>query len=313
MASPASGAPAAPGHLLGATDSAFTVRNTGSYLVLSVVRGPAFEALRAALRAGLGAVDGVERFRGASMRLDVTQRDVDLYELRRLIHFLKDELGIHIVGVVCATANLQRFVERELKVKVHLEAPTPVAVPAPEPAPEPPTLPDGPRVDADAPTVTTEPPAAAEVVPERAGASEAPTEVASGAEPEGNAAGGGRVLTIGGTVRSGAVVRFAGDVHVFGDVNPGGQVVAGGNIVVFGALKGLAHAGSRGDERAFVLAFDMRPSQLRLAGTFLGERRAGADRDHRQFLPEIASIVGSEIIIEPFRGRLPGHVSKESA
>lgn len=66
-------------------------------------------------------------------------------------------------------------------------------------------------------------------------------------------------------VRSGQVLHVEGDLLLVGDVNPGGTVVAGGNLFVLGALKGIAHAGYRGNKNAVIAASLMKPSQLRIA------------------------------------------------
>lgn len=67
------------------------------------------------------------------------------------------------------------------------------------------------------------------------------------------------------TLRSGALIEFDGNIIVFGDVNPGAQLIASGNILVMGYLKGIAHAGSKGDVKAFVAANRLEPIQLRIA------------------------------------------------
>lgn len=67
------------------------------------------------------------------------------------------------------------------------------------------------------------------------------------------------------TVRSGQRVVSSGHVVVLGDVNPGGEVVAAGDIVVMGTLRGLAHAGALGDERAVIAALRLEPMQIRIA------------------------------------------------
>lgn len=113
---------------------------------------------------------------------------------------------------------------------------------------------------------------------------------------------GDRVLTIDYTLRSGTLINFAGDIHVFGDVNPGAQIQAGGNIVIFGSLKGQAHAGTR-SERAFVMAFDMRPTLLRI-----GKAQMAGTRNPNQtgrFTPEIAWISNGTIMVDTYKGRLP--------
>ncbi|WP_052036342.1 septum site-determining protein MinC [Tumebacillus flagellatus] len=67
-----------------------------------------------------------------------------------------------------------------------------------------------------------------------------------------------------GTVRSGQIVEHDGDIVVIGDVNPGGQVLATGDIYVMGTLRGLAHAGWRGNKRAIIAAVFFQPTQLRI-------------------------------------------------
>ena len=104
------------------------------------------------------------------------------------------------------------------------------------------------------------------------------------------------------TLRSGHSIRFEGDVTIFGDVNPGAQVVAAGNIVVLGALKGVAHAGATGDEDTFILAFDLQPTQLRIARKIAIVPAKG---NRRAIDPEIAVIRNEHIVIEPYRSRLP--------
>ncbi|WP_079530409.1 septum site-determining protein MinC [Halobacillus hunanensis] len=67
------------------------------------------------------------------------------------------------------------------------------------------------------------------------------------------------------TIRSGQVVEVRGDMLLIGDVNPGGQVMATGNIFIMGRLRGVAHAGTEGDEEAIIAASYMKPNQLRIA------------------------------------------------
>lgn len=68
-----------------------------------------------------------------------------------------------------------------------------------------------------------------------------------------------------GTIRSGMEIRHAGTVVILGDVNPGGSVIAEGDILVWGRLKGLAHAGARGNTECRIMALRMEPTQLRIA------------------------------------------------
>ncbi len=256
----------------------------GGALVLELGAGASFDTLRVAIRAELGATPG--KYAGTSARFDLGRREIDLFDLRRLVHLVKDEFGVDIVGIYCTSEAVQRHAERELKLKVHLL--TPGAEPAASPA--------------------LGVVASASVVAPLAGqAEEGPTELVRAASAEDDAEddqpGSGRVLTIDGTVRSGAVVRFAGDIQVFGDVNPGAQLIAGGNVLVFGALKGLAHAGARGDDTSIILAFDMRPTQLRI-GKVIQLPAHAPDQAGRHIAPEIAWMANGSIVIEPYRGRL---------
>jgi septum site-determining protein MinC len=68
-----------------------------------------------------------------------------------------------------------------------------------------------------------------------------------------------------GNLRGGQAISQTGSVVVLGDVNAGAQIVATGNVVVFGVMRGFVHAGSEGDENAFVAALLMQPIQLRIA------------------------------------------------
>lgn len=67
------------------------------------------------------------------------------------------------------------------------------------------------------------------------------------------------------TLRSGADIQHNGTVVVLGDVNPGGTITAEGDILVWGRLRGLAHAGSKGNTRCLIMALQMEPTQLRIA------------------------------------------------
>lgn len=67
------------------------------------------------------------------------------------------------------------------------------------------------------------------------------------------------------TLRSGGDVRHNGTVIILGDLNPGSSVVADGDILVWGRLRGLAHAGAKGNARCLIMAMQMEPTQLRIA------------------------------------------------
>lgn len=89
------------------------------------------------------------------------------------------------------------------------------------------------------------------------------------------------------TLRSGGDVQHNGTVVILGDLNPGSSVVADGDILVWGRLRGIAHAGAKGNARCLIMALQMDPTQLRIAD-FVA-RAPETPPDH-QYYPEVAYV-----------------------
>src|SRR5512140_1182383 len=87
------------------------------------------------------------------------------------------------------------------------------------------------------------------------------------------------------TLRSGTRIEFAGHVVVLGDVNPGAEIVAEGNVIVWGRVRGMIHAGSKGNRNAVICALDLSPTQLRIA-----EEVSAILKPREDPTPEIARI-----------------------
>ena len=68
-----------------------------------------------------------------------------------------------------------------------------------------------------------------------------------------------------GAVRSGQRIEHEGSVVVLGDVNGGAEIIAGDNIVILGVLRGLAHAGAKGNKKAVIAAASIDCKQIRIA------------------------------------------------
>ena len=68
-----------------------------------------------------------------------------------------------------------------------------------------------------------------------------------------------------GSLRSGKRMEFEGSIVLIGDVNPGAEIVAGENIIILGELRGLAHAGAKGNRDAIIEAVSIRTTQIRIA------------------------------------------------
>ena len=68
-----------------------------------------------------------------------------------------------------------------------------------------------------------------------------------------------------GSLRSGQRLEYEGSLVIIGDVNAGAEVVAGENIVILGTLRGLAHAGAKGNKDAVIEASEIEAVQIRIA------------------------------------------------
>lgn len=68
-----------------------------------------------------------------------------------------------------------------------------------------------------------------------------------------------------GSLRSGQKLEVEGSIVVIGDVNSGAEVIAADNIAVIGNLRGLAHAGAKGNKDAVIAASTLDAVQLRIS------------------------------------------------
>lgn len=68
-----------------------------------------------------------------------------------------------------------------------------------------------------------------------------------------------------GSLRSGQRLEVEGSLVIIGDVNSGAEVIAADNIAVIGTLRGLAHAGAKGNKEAIIAAGTLDAVQLRIS------------------------------------------------
>ena len=68
-----------------------------------------------------------------------------------------------------------------------------------------------------------------------------------------------------GSLRSGQKLEVEGSIVVIGDVNSGAEVIAADNIAVIGNLRGLAHAGAKGNKDAVIAASTLDVVQIRIS------------------------------------------------
>ena len=97
-----------------------------------------------------------------------------------------------------------------------------------------------------------------------------------------------------GSLRSGQKLESEGSLVIIGDVNSGAEVIASDNIIILGTLRGLAHAGAKGNKQAIIAAGLFDTVQIRIANIV-----KEIDRDeeplHKQ---SCVSVVDDQIIIE---------------
>ncbi len=97
-----------------------------------------------------------------------------------------------------------------------------------------------------------------------------------------------------GSLRSGQKMESEGSLVILGDVNSGAEVMASDNIVVLGALRGLAHAGAKGNKQAIISAGLLDTVQIRIANIV-----KEIDRDEEPLHKQAyVSVVNNEIVID---------------
>lgn len=107
----------------------------------------------------------------------------------------------------------------------------------------------------------------------------------------------GESLIIRATIRSGQLIQYKGDVVVVGDVNPGAHIKAGGSVIIMGNMRGIVQAGANGDYGAFIVAYKMQPTQLRI-GDIITRSPDGMGSKFNN--PEIAMVKQGMIVVEPY-------------
>ncbi len=110
----------------------------------------------------------------------------------------------------------------------------------------------------------------------------------------------GETKIIAKTVRSGGRVESSASVVVLADVNAGAEIIAQDDIIVLGVLRGIAHAGVNGNEKAVIWAKQILSPQLRIADILAqGEDRVKEALENKH--AEVAHIVNEQIVVRPWR------------
>lgn len=104
-----------------------------------------------------------------------------------------------------------------------------------------------------------------------------------------------------GVILSGKTVEAENHLILMGDVEEGAKVYAGGNVIVMGSLKGSVEAGTRGNEKAYILALDFDPTDVRIAKV---HRRFGNDELDSENKSKKAYLINNQIFVEDFLVKL---------
>lgn len=99
-----------------------------------------------------------------------------------------------------------------------------------------------------------------------------------------------------GAIRSGNRIEYEKSLVIIGDINAGAEVIAGGNIIVTGILRGLAHAGAKGNKKAIIAARKMETPQIRIANVL--KEMEKIDQELPETKQAYAYLQGDEIIVE---------------
>ena len=103
-----------------------------------------------------------------------------------------------------------------------------------------------------------------------------------------------------GSVRSGQRIEYEGSIVVLGDVNGGAEIIAGDNVVIVGVLRGLAHAGAKGNKKAIIAAASIECKQIRIAN-IIKEMEDEYDEEGNLIIPTrktYASVEEEKIVLE---------------
>lgn len=261
-----------------------TVKGWRNGLLLQLPLTTAWQSVLAQVDAKLDAANAKSFWRGSQTTIDCGSRLVSLFELSELVDRVKEEFGLVPIALVARDAST-----RDAGTRLVLTT-----------YPELPTVKKQPSGGGSTQGYTEEERAARlAATPSTEDVAAEPVTVApwypSGASPN--------ALYIPGTIRSGQRIVHDGPVVVFGDVNAGAEVFSEGDVAVFGTLRGLAHAGCMGDEKARIIAATLRAPQLRIAAKIARSPEDDTGKNAPVRGAEVARIENGEIQVFPLSAR----------
>jgi len=102
-----------------------------------------------------------------------------------------------------------------------------------------------------------------------------------------------------GSLRSGNRIEYEGSLVIIGDVNAGAEVIAEEHIIVLGTIRGLAHAGAKGNKDAIIVANSIEAPQIRIADIVKEmERPENLEEEGEVLVKKKAYVENDKIILE---------------
>ena len=99
-----------------------------------------------------------------------------------------------------------------------------------------------------------------------------------------------------GSIRSGQKMEFEGSLVILGDVNAGAEVLAEENVVILGILRGMAHAGAKGNKEAIIAAASIESAQIRIADIVKEIEKVESTGEPKE-IKTYAYVEGNEVIL----------------
>lgn len=99
-----------------------------------------------------------------------------------------------------------------------------------------------------------------------------------------------------GSIRSGTKLEYDGTIIIIGDLNAGAEAIAGENVIVLGAIRGLAHAGAKGNKEAIIVGTEIDAPQLRIADIVKEIEKYDDEEEYK--IKKKAYVKNNEIILE---------------
>ena len=112
------------------------------------------------------------------------------------------------------------------------------------------------------------------------------------------------------SVKPGRDIESDSSILILGDIRENAVVNATGSIIVMGEIKGICHAGTKGEKNAFVSALSFDSDEVSIAGikdAFHEVQKKKLFSKEEPLQPKAVFLVDNEIMIEPLKnGALAG-------